>query len=78
MIAQFKLPTSAGGTLLLNSNFLFNTYLPTHWEYGINSDYAVIARVIQSSTDNFYSFKGTFPRTALNLLPTPINVTVNP
>lgn len=31
MIAQFKLSTSAGGSLVFDSNFLFNTYLPTHW-----------------------------------------------
>jgi hypothetical protein len=78
MIAQFKSPTSAGGSLLFNSNFGFNTYLPAHWAYGLDADYAVIARVIQSSGDNFYSFKGTLPRTAANLIPTPINITVNP
>jgi hypothetical protein len=78
MIAQFKLPTTAGGTLLLNSNFNFNTYLPTNWEYGTNAEYGIVTRVIQTSTDNYYSFKGTFGRTAANLLPTPINVTVFP
>lgn len=78
LIAQFKLPTSAGGSLLFNSNFNFNTYLPTHWEYGTDAEYVIVARVIQTSTDNFYSFKGTYGRTAANLLPTPINVTVIP
>lgn len=78
MVAQFKLPTAAGGTLLLDSNFNFNTFLPTHWEYGVNSEYDLIVRVIQTSSDNFYGFKGKKDRIAANLIPTPINVTVYP
>lgn len=31
IVAQFKLPTTAGGSLLFNSNFGFQTFLPTHW-----------------------------------------------
>lgn len=76
-MAQFKSSFTGTTTLVLDSNFAFFTYLPKHQESGTDFDYNLQARVIASSSDGYYSFKGNVSRTAANLLPTSISVTVN-
>jgi len=76
MVAQFKSSFAGSSSLVLDSNFAFFTYLPKHQETGTNYDYNLQARVLLSSTDNYYTYKGNISRVAANLLPTNISVTV--
>jgi hypothetical protein len=62
--------------MLIDSNFAFTTSLPKHWEYGTNSEYDLIVRMLGSPTS--YTHKAQINRVAANLLPLPINCTVEP
>ena len=45
LIAQYK-STAASTNLVLNSNYIFNTLIPSHIEPGTNDQYRIIAKVI--------------------------------
>lgn len=78
LVGQYLASWSSSSTLVIDSNYQFRVYLPSHQEAGVDADYALIMRVISDPTNQAFTHKSSKLRTLSSLVPTSIDVSIFP
>jgi hypothetical protein len=76
MVVQYLANTVSTTALVIDSNYVFDTYLPKHQESGSNTDYAVVVRVAANSANSVFTHSGTLSRNSAALVPTSVDMWV--